>query len=74
MMISLSSPSVCFDTLDVHEVENNSGVFIGRNRQLYWQSTERSRSGFGGISGHNQHHSDSAHLVLKEDNTRQQVD
>ncbi|WP_113927996.1 hypothetical protein [Bacillus sp. P14.5] len=67
MNVFSNSPAIHFDSLDVRTIENNSGIFIGRNRHLNWRSVEISRSGFGGIYGRKNDHSSSAYLVLKED-------
>ncbi|MGM0845707.1 MAG: hypothetical protein ACQEUT_12075 [Bacillota bacterium] len=67
MKISIGSPDILFNSLDVHTIETNSGIFIGRNRPQNWRSAEKGHSGFGSIYGHRNHSTVSAHLVLKED-------
>ncbi|RIW30429.1 hypothetical protein D3H55_16985 [Bacillus salacetis] len=66
MKISISSPCIVFKDVCVHEVENNSGIFLGKNHQYGWRSTETEYCGFGGVSGRKNRVINSTHLVLKE--------
>ncbi|WP_078410026.1 hypothetical protein [Priestia abyssalis] len=70
MKIHLRSPQILFENLTVHAIENNGGVFIGRNHQFYWETTiTSSNCGFGVINGKNNQTSYNAHLVLLDDQT-----
>lgn len=70
MKIDLGSPHILFENITVHGIENNSGVFIGRNYQFNWDTTiTSSHSGFGVINGKNNHLSYNTHLVLRDSQT-----
>jgi hypothetical protein len=43
--------SVYFDKINVNVIENSSGIFVGTNYQLGWDSTSKTNSGSGSVSG-----------------------
>jgi hypothetical protein len=68
MKIDLSSPQIVFDEITVNAVEDNAGVFIGKNHQFNWKTTiSSSNSGFGTVSGDDNQISYNTHLILRED-------
>ncbi|MDQ0247074.1 hypothetical protein J2S09_004715 [Bacillus fengqiuensis] len=70
MKVNLRYPQILFESITVHAIENNAGVFIGRNHQFYWGTTiTSSNSGFGMINGKNNQTSHNTHLVLRDDQT-----
>ncbi|MCM3705287.1 MULTISPECIES: hypothetical protein [Cytobacillus] len=60
------SPKIIFNNLNVDLLENNSGIFMGKNRQFYWSSAGKTHSGFGAIYGQENEISHNTHFVLKE--------
>jgi hypothetical protein len=44
-------PFVQFDSINVNALENNSGVFVGTNTQMYWSSHSNHKYGLGRITG-----------------------
>lgn len=64
--MKIRSSKISFSDLNVLEIANNSGVFIGRNRQFKWNTAAGSHSGFGRISGNKNEIAHTIHLVLHE--------
>ncbi|KEZ51890.1 hypothetical protein ACK1LH_15340 [Metabacillus indicus] len=64
--MKIRSSKISFSDLNVLEIANNSGVFIGRNRQVKWNTAAGSYSGFGRISGNENEIAHTIHLVLHE--------
>ena len=66
--LNLQPPQIVFDHMTVSEIEDNAGIFIGRNVQFHWSTTlDHSRNGFGAVSGNDNKISGNTHLVLRED-------
>ncbi|MGX1192695.1 hypothetical protein [Metabacillus sp. SLBN-84] len=76
--MKIRSSKISFSDLNVLEIANNSGVFIGRNRQVKWNTEAGSHSGFGRVSGNENEIAHSIHLVLhghvKKEKGSQQAD
>ncbi|WP_338780751.1 hypothetical protein [Metabacillus sp. FJAT-52054] len=67
MRINLHSPEINFKDLNVHEIADNAGIFIGRNLQINWTSSlDSHHSGFGTISGNDNEIFHNSHLVLHD--------
>ncbi|WP_206197341.1 hypothetical protein [Peribacillus frigoritolerans] len=67
MRINHHSSEISFTDLNVHEVADNAGIFIGRNRQINWNTSIGSlHSGFGTVSGNNNEIANNTHLVLHD--------
>ncbi|MGD6818063.1 hypothetical protein ACQCVE_13455 [Metabacillus sp. 113a] len=65
MRKNIHFPEILFHNLDVQEIANNAGIFIGRNRQIHWNTSLESHcSGFGTVSGNHNELSSNTHLVL----------
>ncbi|WP_206427802.1 hypothetical protein [Bacillus sp. FJAT-42376] len=67
MKRSLLSPEIIFKDLNVLEMADNAGVFIGKNMQISWTSSlDSHHSGFGTVSGHDNAVFQNTHLVLHD--------
>ncbi|MTH54640.1 hypothetical protein GKZ89_14645 [Bacillus mangrovi] len=63
----LDVSSISFENLNVLEIASQSGIFIGKNRQVQWTAaTEGSHSGFGVLTGKRNTVKNNVHLVLHE--------
>lgn len=68
MKFEITAPQITFEDINVSNIEDNSGIFIGKNYQFYWRSTiKRSHSGFGKVIGKENKLSNNTHLVLNDD-------
>jgi hypothetical protein len=48
----LSGPAIIdFDDVTISHLSSNSGVFMGKNSQMFWSSNIQRRSGFGSLTG-----------------------
>ena len=43
--------TMIFDCINVNSLETQSGVFVGSNTQLNWNTTSKANNGFGTLSG-----------------------
>ncbi|WP_163100485.1 hypothetical protein [Peribacillus alkalitolerans] len=68
MKVDLSSPQIFFDDITIIRVEDNAGVFIGRNHQFNWKTTiSSSNSGFGTVSGNDNQICNNKHFIVREE-------
>jgi hypothetical protein len=66
-MNNLFKPAkIQFDELSINQLSNNSGIFMGKNTQMYWSTGVRSCSGFGTLAGKNNQAFQNIHLVHPE--------
>ncbi|MBY0099525.1 hypothetical protein H0185_22435 [Mesobacillus maritimus] len=73
MKFEITAPQITFEDITVSNIEDNSGVFIGKNYQFYWRSIiKRNNSAFGEVIGNENKLSNNTHIVLNDDKDNQQ--